>query len=1143
MTTPAQTTPAQTASSTTSQPLRIATPADLRAVTGASFTVSDQQWEAISAPPQPGVVIAGAGSGKTELMSARVIFLVANGFVAADEVLGLTFTTKATAELSQRIRGALANAGLDRAPMGEDGAPGDLLEPTVSTYNAYAASLLSEHGLRIGHEPGVRVMGDAARFQLAQRVIANHRGEVRHLSDHPGTVIGWLLALDGAMNEHLVSADAVRAFQSNERPLFEAELADLIAEKARNKTKQDAIRTVLEKMDQRRELLDLVLAYREAKAKYRLMDFSDQIVGACRVADEFPEVAAGERAKFKVVLLDEYQDTSVAQALLLSRLFSGPDAEHGRGHAVTAVGDPNQAIYGWRGASVANIANFRSQFPMADGTDSRRFSLTVNRRSDRRILDVANELAAPLLEEQEGLVEPLEWKPDAEEGVVRSVVHRTQSDELTWLVEEVKAAHTRIRNEALARVQQAKIEKRFDDARALEAKADLCWREIGILVRTNSEGANAYDALSAAGVPVEIVGLGGLLRLPEVAQVVATLSLLEDLTDNASLLTLLAGPRWEIGVRDLALLGQRSAELARAEAAPEGAQSIAAELSDAVAGADPTEMASLNEALASPGDLPYSPQAKERFARLAAELEHLRSFVGDPLLDLMRRIMDVTGLDTELAASTSPAAEARRENLDLFLKAVADFQAVDGTVTLPALNAWLEVEDAESGGLDLAPPSESDSVKLLTVHRSKGLEYDVVFMIGVAEERFPSSRARSQWTAVSHELPARLRGDADSVPQLEERSADGLAQLKADVKAHHAMEELRLGYVAYTRARHEFVVSSHVWGTRQKPLKPSSYLQVVRDAEKRWQEAGDPRELAEWYVPGEDEENPVHAESQRVGWPSTDRTRERERREEAARRVLAADVEAADDVERLAGVEAPDGGTGAETVARWDAEIERLLLEERTRRRSVIEIEVPASLSTTAVQKLRQDPQAYAEELLRPMPKPPAPAARFGTAFHAWIEARCEQQMLLDPEDLPGRADAGIVDDSDLTALQQAFEKSVFGTRRPSAVEAPFSLAVGPHVVRGRIDAVYQEPDAPDGSTRWLLVDWKTHRSETADSFQLSVYRQAWAELHRVPPENVDVAFHYVRSGRTVRPTNLATREELIAILDGTHADGVSLEE
>lgn len=1109
---------------------RITTPADLRAVTGAPFTVSDQQWEAISALPEPGVVIAGAGSGKTELMSARVIYLVANGFVRPDQVLGLTFTTKATAELATRIRSALARAGLDRAAEGPDGEQGEVLEPVVSTYNAYASSLLVEHGLRIAHEPDVRVMGDAERFQLAQRVVAEHRGEVRHLSDHPASVIGHLLALDGAMAEHLVDAGAVRAFQSGERGIWAAELADLANQK-KTLTKQRKVAAVLQKMDERRELLDLVTAYREAKQRLRLMDFSDQIVGACRIAETFPDVCASERERFRVVLLDEYQDTSVAQALLLSRLFSGPDAEHGRGHAVTAVGDPNQAIYGWRGASVANITGFREQFPLADGQPSHRFSLTVNRRSDSRILEVANVLAAPLLQEQAGLVDPLEAKPGAEPGVVRSAVLRTAEEEMEWLVKEVVAAHDRIAATALETARAMKIDGRFDQAREAEQKAGACWREIGVLVRTNTDGARAHEALSAAGVPVEIVGLGGLLHLPEVAQVVATLSLLEDLSDNASLLTLLTGPRWEIGVRDLALLGRRSAEMAQGVRIDGDELSISQQLSESVTGADPTELASLNEALVSPGDLPYSTQALERFRHLADELEYLRSFVSDPIAELVRKVVDVIGLDVELASSISPSAQARRENLDLFLHTVATFRAVDGAVSLAALNAWLRVQASVGTGLELAPPTESDSVKLLTVHRSKGLEYDVVFMFGVAAGQFPSDRPRLQWTASASELPSPLRGDAASVPQVEERSAEGLDSFKIDVRAHHDMEERRLGYVAYTRARHEFVVSAHVWDERKKPLAPSEYLLLVRELEERWG-----TDLHLWYELEEDETNPVTAATSETAWPAMHRSAERIHREQAALAVLSADPSLPDDADALAAEVSESGESSAETVARWDSEIARLVEEERLRRTRRPVVEVPLSLSTTALQRLRNDPETFAEELLRPMPRPPAPAAKYGTLFHAWVEARFEQQGLIEPEDLPGRGDDGIEDDTDLRVLQDAFERGPFSESAPLAVEAPFSLSLGAHVVRGRIDAVYRRDPAEDGSERFLVVDWKTNRAETADPFQLSVYRQAWAELNGVPPENVEAVFHYVRSGRTVSVDAPSSRDDLTAVLDAADA-------
>ena len=287
-------------------------------------------------------------------------------------------------------------------------------------------------------------------------------------------------------------------------------------------------------IDRRAELLGLVEAYRALKASLGLMDFSDQIALAARLAEQCPEVGVLERDKFKIVLLDEYQDTSVAQALMLSRLFSGPDDGSGLGHPVTAVGDPNQAIYGWRGASVSNILEFAQDFPTRDGRTTT-YPLTVNRRSDERILTTANHLAAELYAGRPELL-PLEPKPGAEPGDVRAMVHETYDDELAWLADRVIETHA--------------------------AMTEPTWKEIGILTRDNAHAAAVFDALSSREIPVEIVGLKGLLRLPEVAEVVATLTLIQDVTANAALLTLLAGPRWAIGPRDLALLGRRARELA-----------------------------------------------------------------------------------------------------------------------------------------------------------------------------------------------------------------------------------------------------------------------------------------------------------------------------------------------------------------------------------------------------------------------------------------------------------------------------------------------------------------------------------------------------------------------------------------------------
>ena len=532
----------------------VGTPAELRRVMHTDYEVSPQQWEAISAPLEPAVVIAGAGSGKTSLMAARVIWLVVTGQVTPDQVLGLTFTTKAAGELRSRIRDALDAAGFARGVIGDDGEE-EVLEPMVATYNAYAASLLTEHGLRIGHEPDTRVVSDAARYQLAGRVIDRHTRPVERLSDSPPHVIQWLLSLDGAMAEHLVDVSDVRGFDEREAVLFAAELTGKDGE------------SVAEAFARREELLDLVEHYRRQKRDLGLMDFSDQIALAARLAADQPLVGALEREKYRIVLLDEYQDTSVAQALMLSRLFSGPDPATGRGHAVTAVGDPHQAIYGWRGASVSNILRFGEDFPSPTGDDDvPTYPLTVNRRSDTRVLDAANALSRPL-HDAFRQVQPLEPGRD-DAGEVQVAVHETYADELVWLAERVHHAH--------------------------DSDVDRGWREIGVLVRDNAHAADVFDALTSREIPVEIVGLKGLLRLPEVAEVLATLTLVHDLSANSELIALLTGPRWAVGPRDLALLGRRARALADAQPGRAGSGTIDEELARAVGGSDPTEVVSLD---------------------------------------------------------------------------------------------------------------------------------------------------------------------------------------------------------------------------------------------------------------------------------------------------------------------------------------------------------------------------------------------------------------------------------------------------------------------------------------------------------------------------------------------------------------------
>jgi DNA helicase II / ATP-dependent DNA helicase PcrA len=1042
---------------------------------------SAEQLEAITAPTDPTVVVAGAGSGKTSVMTARVVWLVGTGQVEPGQVLGLTFTNKAAAELGARVRSALRQLALAA------GQP-DLLEesgePVVSTYHAYAGGLIVEHGLRLGFEPDLRLVDDATRFQLAARAVASYPGLLPDLPSHLPTLVRNVIELDNQLLDHLVDVESARAFDDDLRKLLE-----------RRRPLKDVLRAV-DASRARDQLLDLVDAYRAAKADAGVIEFADQMAQGARLAIKSPEVGATERDRFRVVLLDEYQDTSVSQRRMLQGLYSGDRPADGRGHPVTAVGDACQGIYGWRGASVDNIDDFPAHFPRADGEPAVRHRLAVNRRCSVRVLDAANDVADRLYAVHEG-AEPLRPRDTAPEGWLRLSIHDTVIEEIGWVADQVRQL----------------------PAELADSGRPAPWSDIAILVRDRNEIAELSAALRTRGIPVEVVGLAGLLIQPEVTDVVATLRVASDLTANAALLRLLSGPRWRIGVRDLALLGERAQTLARA--VRQERHGINDTLDAAVSGVDPTEILSLSEALADPGDLAYSDAARERFAALAAELTMLRRHAGEPLVELTRRVVDTLGLDVELATQRGPEAEQARDNLALFVETVADFAAGEPRASLPALLSYLDAEAEFNRGIELATPTATDSVKLLTVHTAKGLEWRAVVLPFLAEGVFPSSQGRPRWPWVASEVPGPLRGDAGSLPSLSSWDTVGFRAYAEANRAAALLEEQRLGYVAATRAKEVLIASAHWWGRIQtRPRGPSSlWQQLAAHATEPIAPEVDP--------PAEGAGNPVLGNRQAVAFPGRLDEARLERRRRAAAGVRAAMRSEADSPDPDPAALAASDRDVAAALARIDGEIEPLLAEAAAASSDRIEVDLPPALSATTMERLRDDPDRLARDLARPMPRAPSSAARFGTRFHAWVEAHFGQQSLWDPTDLPGRAAADIHDDADLAELIEAFRAGPFGERPPHAVEAPFALLLGGQVVRGRIDAVYATDDG------FEVADWKTGRSQDADPLQLAIYRLAWAEMQDLPLERVGAAFYYVRSGDLVRPDDLADRAQLERLVTG----------
>ncbi len=1117
---------------------------------------TDEQRRVIEAPMAPLLVVAGAGSGKTETMAARVVWLVANDLVAPDRVLGLTFTRKAAGELADRVRArleALAAAGMtSRAGAGAE----DLGDPTISTYHAYAGGVVADHGLRLGVEPDATLLGEAAAYQLASSVVEGWDGPL-DLDAAPSTVTEAVLAMAGECSEHLVELADVEAY-----------LTGVVESLAALPGKQYAdVRDASRRLAGRRTLLPLVRRYAERKAAAGVLDFGDQVALAARLAGQAPAVAAIERARFSAVLLDEYQDTSHAQLVLLRELF-------GDGHAVTAVGDPHQSIYGWRGASAGNLAEFPRQFPAVEpvphaeagpapaaGSDAARgpdpaadpaadpagdpaprtvpaavLALSTSWRNDVAVLEAANVVAAPLRAASPVPAPPLGARPDAGPGRVVVQVLETEADEagaVADLMASVRAA---------------------DAALPVRRR-----RTAAVLCRKRSQLAAPERALRARGVPVVVVGLGGLLERPEVLDVLATLRVLHDASRGDALLRLLTGPRWRLGAKDLDVLAAWAAVIS-GKKQPSG-----------VGATEPADIVSLAAAL---DDLPppawgaergraLSEVGRERLERAGAWLTALRRATSLPLPELLGEVERALGLDVELAARPGTSPQDARTHLDALTHVAVSFDADTDRPSLGAFLAWLDAAAEREQGLALGEEGEAAGalpdpgvVTLMTCHAAKGLEFDVVAVPGMVEGTLPSTPRTSRgWLSGAGSLPYPLRGDAASLPELGwEGAGDGpeahtmLGAFVAASLAHAVEEERRLAYVAMTRARSTLLLTGAWWGSGKKPRQPSRFLLELADAGAV---EGGPLPQAP-----DAPSNPLADVVRSARWPLDplgDRRAEMERAAAAVRAARASPV--ADGLVQAspvedgpvedgedAGADAPAGGCADGDG--WEAEVGRLLAERDGAAGSPagggdeVAVALPAHLSASRLVQLAAGPAALALAIRRPVPVQPRASTRRGTRFHAWLEQRYSSPALLDLDDelLGDAEDDDASADASLAELTATFEASEWADRTPIAVEVDLEAQLAGLVVRCRVDAVFAAtgPGRAPGSVD--VVDWKTGKPPTgsrarAAAVQLAVYRLAWARRHGVPLETVGAAFFYAATGVTSRPADLLDEAGLEALV------------
>jgi len=1033
----------------------------------------------------PAVIIAGAGSGKTETMSQRVLWLVANGVVTPNQILGLTFTRKAAGELSIRIRKRLKQLQkiglLPTDPV--TGLEHDMVVG-VSTYHSYAGQILVEHGIRMGIDADSHPLGEAAAWQLTSRIVNSFTDVEYEITHKPDHVIQTVMNLSGELGEHNKKVADIR-------PFLEENLAQFMAV---TNSSNDDVREAIKTAQERLAILPMVEKVDQERLENGQLTFNDQMSLAARLVEAVPDISSIERCKHSVVLLDEYQDTSYSQVRFLSALY-------GHGHSVTAVGDPNQAIYGWRGASAETLGTFADHF----GANCVTFELLTTWRNDQNILDCANKVIGKIAErspKQSGVKE-LIARPGAGEGNLSCGIYPTIVEEADAIAEYIEVLWK----------DPARLEKSENDRTSF-----------AVLVRVKSYISAIEGALRDRELPTEVVGVGGLIHVPEIADIVALLRLLSFPDSGTSLARLLVGPRLALGSRDLAALGSYSRARARASGSQKSTRleeilKRGASGEESSLEADDFAIGSIIEALEYIHEAPsqdFSSIGFKRLIEFARELSTLRRELTGSVTDCVLEAERFLYLDTE--TMVRDGWQNGRRHLDKFLDEAAAFERTGGS--LSSFLQWLEAAEKQEGGLKPATVTVNNrAVQILTVHAAKGAEWDVVVLPGLSYDVFPNKARSNSWTKSAGSLPIRFRGDRLQFQDYESPPGD-LATKASEVKKSleifnnrwkekHYLEELRLGYVAFTRAKTHLFCTTAWFREGKKAVDPSELFTLVYD---HLQDSIPAAIVSDCERPLE---NPNITNPKSASWPVTsNRTDAYELSAELVKKTDALEIDVA-----LAEESDP-----IRLSLLRDAQ--SLIAEITNSRRGEL-IYLPTRLSVSTLLQLKTNPEELAKNIRRPMPRHTDPYAQRGTEFHLWIERHFEKQTLFDDDFLDPMA----IPDYSLKELQDKWLASMWADKTPIAVEEGFETVISGVVLRGRIDAVYREGD------QYEVIDWKTGRVKVGEeledsSIQLAMYRLAYSKLHQIPIENIRAAFHYVADNKTVYRETLSTEAEIAAMIE-----------
>jgi DNA helicase II / ATP-dependent DNA helicase PcrA len=670
--------------------------------------LNEQQLKTVVFGNGPLMIVAGAGTGKTTVITRRIAHLIAQG-TKPEEILALTFTEKAAAEMEERVDVLL---------------PYGYHDLWVSTFHAFAERILKQHAFDIGLSDNYKLLDTAQQWLLIRRNLNRFELDYYKPLGNPTKFIHAMLKHFSKAKDEEISPEQYLDFAQNlqldqDNPDFDEE-----SEVARVK-----------------EISNAYHVYQQLLHENNALDFGDLINYVLKLFRTRKKVLQFYQNKFKYILVDEFQDTNFAQYELVKMLA-------GERRNINVVGDDDQSIYKFRGASVSNIMQFKHDF-----NDAQEITLTENYRSTQNILDTAynfiqlnnpNRLE-PTLKIDKRLKSNLE-----ESGTIAVLSGQTLSDEVEMVVNKILE---------------------------LKKQPDVSWNEFAILVRANDQADPFVNKLASLGIPYAFFANRGLYKKPIIADINSYMKVLLDHHDSSSLYKVITQEPFDFDHNDIVQIMHHAHK----------------------------KTLSLYEALEqSPAALP---QLKKETHQKIAELLRLLSAHGTfaskhNAVEVFITVIKDLKISNRIDEDTLENLE-NRELVEQFYKKVEAFESENDDKSLRNFMEVLnfELEGGDDGKIDFDPNQGPEAVKLMTIHSSKGLEFNHVFVVNMVHLRFPSTERKE-----SIEIPKAL---------VKEQVPEG------DV---HLQEERRLFYVAMTRAKRGLYFTYALDYGGQRSRKPSQFL-------------------------------------------------------------------------------------------------------------------------------------------------------------------------------------------------------------------------------------------------------------------------------------------------------------------------------